>query len=234
MSFNKIVQRVAGVSGRVIARITVASAIAVALPSVASASSLLPNGSFTLGQTGFGSGYEFNEDCWGEGTYLLAGSANACHPLWADFGDHTTGDGVMMVVNGSLTDGMEVWFAEVAVTPNTDYVFSGWLATLYARSPASLELMINGSSAAISLDAPDAVGRWQPISSTWNSGSSTVARLVLLDRNLDEAGNDFALDDLSFSSPVANMIENPEPLSLTLLGSGLVVLAMLRRRRSIS
>ncbi|HET9368716.1 MAG TPA: hypothetical protein VFO19_00650, partial [Vicinamibacterales bacterium] len=71
--------------------------MAVAAP--ASGASLLPDGAFTLGLTGFSSGYEYNDDCWGEGSYFIAGSGADCHSLWADFGDHTTGDGSMMVVN---------------------------------------------------------------------------------------------------------------------------------------
>jgi hypothetical protein len=46
---------------------------------------------------------------------------------------------------------------------------------------------------------------WQKIWVSWNSGSSTSAVIGIIDVNIDGGGNDFGLDDISFStlSPVS-------------------------------
>ena len=116
MALNKSVRRARRVSGWTVARIAAAGCLALAVAAPASGASLLPDGAFTLGLTGFSSGYVYNDDCWGEGSYFIAGSGADCHSLWSDFGDHTTGDGSMMVVNGARVSGVEVWALEPGKT----------------------------------------------------------------------------------------------------------------------
>jgi hypothetical protein len=78
-----------------------------------------------------------------------------------------------------------------------------------------LSLKINGSvigSNTFPEYPPDNGGQWQNYQFTWNSGSSKTADLVLLDLNTDVSWNDFALDDISFStgpSPAAGIRAAP-------------------------
>ena len=105
--------------------------IALAMPVVASASpiNLIINGGFEAGNTGFTSGYEFIADpdplvgLLLPRRYTIADNTNVSHPLWLDL----TGDGQMMVVNGSTLTSNIVWRQEVAVDPFTTYNFGASL-----------------------------------------------------------------------------------------------------------
>jgi len=71
---------------------------------------------------------------------------------------------------------------------------------------------------------------WVPYSYSWNSGLSTTATITLTDLDNSGSFNDFVLDDLSFDGPSPSTV-TPEPSSMLLLGSGLVSLAGLMRRK---
>src|SRR5215831_13312357 len=52
---------------------------------------LVVNGDFSLGNTGFTSGYVFTSDTTPEGTYCVDTNPHNCHPGGASYGDHTSG-----------------------------------------------------------------------------------------------------------------------------------------------
>jgi hypothetical protein len=79
--------------------------------------------------------------------YSITTNPNAVHPAFASFGDHTTGTGNMMVVNGSDSTSDRVWFQNgISVSSNTTYFFSTWIHTVYDLSPAQLNFSININS----------------------------------------------------------------------------------------
>jgi len=228
----------------------------VALPSLSAADPIIPNASFSLGNSGFASGYTHVSSptlpdlrlMWPEGTYTVGASPALYHGLWTGFGDHTTGDGGMLIVNGSSSAGALVWSVTVDVEADTEYDFSAWAASAYPANPASLAFSINGTV----MDAPfllsSNTGMWQRFSALWYSGDDTTARLSLVGLNTVLHGNDFALDDIALT-PVVPFVPRrfdpdpddppddpppavPEPSSLILLGSGLAAAAERRRRRN--
>ena len=88
-------------------------------------------GDFSAGNSGFGSGYAFaaTDDCLPPGVYDIVLQPRDCHASWASFGDHTSGDGNMMAINGADIASVEVWSKTVLVVPQTRYYFSTWIAS---------------------------------------------------------------------------------------------------------
>ena len=188
------------------------------------------NGDFSAGNSGFASGYTFvtsssNTNCYPEGSYSVTTNPINCHNLWSSFGDHTTGTGNMLIVNGAPAANVPVWSESLAVQANTQYFFSAWVASTYTANPAQLNFLINGSQVGGTFTASTTTGLWQQFTASWNSGSNTTAALGIVDQNIIRSGNDFALDDLAFSSV-------PEPASWILLCILTPALLFWQRRRS--
>ncbi len=195
---------------------------------------LLTNGSFEAGNTGFVSGYTFIDApgpsaMYMPATYAIDVDPNAYHGAWASFGDHTSGAGAMMIVNGALNASALLWSQTVAVQVGRAYDFSAWIASTYTASPASVGVFINGVSIG-NLLAGSTTGQWTAFSYGWNSGAATSATLQLFDLNEEWSGNDFALDDLRFS---AVGVPEPSTWALTVIGFGLMG-TMFRRRAAFS
>lgn len=166
---------------------------------------LVTNGDFSAGATGFTSGY--TQSCstsamtgpYGSldmsGAYCVYTNPSAGHSLF----NNCTYMGNMLVANGATTTNTAVWSQTVSVMPNTTYRFTVQASSVYPASPAQLVLSVNGSmSGATTLNTTAC--SWQTLSYTWNSGSATTATLSIYDMNMDASGNDFAIDNISFST----------------------------------
>jgi hypothetical protein len=173
--------------------------IGTALPS-----NLLVNGDFSRGNTGFTSQYTYSTDLGPEGNYVVGADPQTYNSGGASFGDHTTGNGLMLIANGAPTPNTYVWQETVNVLNATNYTFSGWAASWgelgnnIDPSPAQLEFFVNGVQigSEFTLNAED--GQWSQFTASWNSGTSSVATITIVDMNTTPVGNDFALDDLAF------------------------------------
>lgn len=168
------------------------------------AQDLVVNGNFNAGYSGFTSDYALGTGgTWGplsnEGTYAVSNSPFSQHSNFIDCNDHTTGSGNMLVVNGAQTPDISIWCQTIAVQPNTDYAFGAWLCSVTSTFPAVLEFNINGVSVGSPLTASFATCNWQQFNAVWNSGASTTATICITNQNTQQSGNDFALDDISFS-----------------------------------
>lgn len=162
----------------------------------------ITNGDFSAGATGFTSDYvPGTGGAFGllssAGTYATTTSPNFVHNNFAAFGDHTTGTGAMLVMNGAQVVGQDIWCQTVGVSPNTTYTFSAWLASAVSASPAQLQYTVNGAPIG-NLNASGVLGLWVNFTSTWNSGTATTATLCITNLNTAESGNDFAIDDIAF------------------------------------
>ncbi len=121
---------------------------------------------------------------------------------------------------------MNVWEETgLTVLPNTDYLFSAWLASVYPANPAQLVFSVNGVRIGSPFGASSTPGVWEQFSTVLNSAAGTSMRLDIVNLNTESGGNDFALDDIDLTPrPI------PEPVSLLLLGPALAGLGLIKRR----
>jgi hypothetical protein len=86
---------------------------------------LAVNGDFESGNFGFTTSYLFKPgDPDPEGVYDIATNPAAEHPFGVNYGDHTTGSGSIMIVNGSPAADTLVWAEAISVNPSSQYVYS--------------------------------------------------------------------------------------------------------------
>lgn len=160
---------------------------------------LIGNGDFSLGNTGFTSSYGYAFPNVSEGQYYVGSNAQAWNGGMASCGDHTSGSGNMLLVNGATTANVSIYCQTVTVTPNTTYGFSTWLMSVTAGNPAQLQFSINGNLLGTVFVADNNVCNWQQFYTTWNSGANTTATICIVNQNTFASANDFALDDISFA-----------------------------------
>jgi hypothetical protein len=181
----------------------------------------IANGNFAQGITGFSSDYELSPAALGaEGTYAVARNPQALNPGFSAFGDHTTSSGPMMIVNGMQAPDKVVWSQQVPVEPNTAYSLSAWIASVSSMNPASLQFLIDGRVLGALFRAPLQPGVWTEFRASWTSGTATAALITILDRAVERAGNDFALDDISLvpigavppQDPLSDLVEGVHKL----------------------
>ena len=159
---------------------------------------LVVNGDFSAGNTGFSSGYTLE----GYGTTSIPGhfavdtDPNLYDGAWPAMGDHTTGTGNMLIVDGSYTASDNFWCETLPVTANTNYIFTVWAALLHVPQPV-VQITINGAVVnTFTVSATSAA--WYKYQVNWNSGTATSASICMNDLMTGGFGNDFAVDDISF------------------------------------
>ena len=159
---------------------------------------LVFNGDFELGNTGFNTDYIYENT--GTANHYYVGHDIAEMWSWDSpgyaVGDHTTGEGLFMMVDAALQPNSLVWEQSVTVTPNTDYVFSAWFLT---NDTGYFRFEINGISGP-DMTTPESCWVWEQQSMTWNSGNNTEATLKIINRYAEYGGYDYGIDDICFSA----------------------------------
>lgn len=171
---------------------------------------LITNGDFSSGNSGFTSNYTYNANSIiDEGVYTLTPDVSIQHYLFQKGYDHTNpGTGLFMAINGNTTKNITVWQQTITVQPNTTYYFSSWAKGISSYADptdrqAILQFSINGETLGTPFQVTPFV--WKQFYTSWNSGSNTTATIKLIDTQTAIGGNDFGIDDLSFTtlSPVS-------------------------------
>jgi len=174
------------------------------LTTYCSTGELIVNGNFESGNTGFTSMYAYdNVGYLDVSSYYIASRGDELGNIpWDSCFDHTLANptGHMMLMNGSEVPNTSLWCQTVSVVPNTDYQFSTWVTPVYYYNPPILQFSINGTN----LGSPFHVSwnscLWQQFFQIWNSGLNTTADICIVNQNTAGSGNDFAIDDISFSA----------------------------------
>jgi hypothetical protein len=162
---------------------------------------LLVNGNFAQGAKGFSSQYP-NSGTAGGGYLIGPDPAAVFDGTWVDIGDHTTGKGLMLLADASTSANQYVWQETVNVTAGTTYSFAGWAADMHKldTNVPNLAIYVNNVQIGTTFAVPSNPGGiWSSFGATWKSGSSKTATIKIVDLDTQFAGNDFALDDLSFA-----------------------------------
>jgi len=160
------------------------------------------NGDFEQGNTGFNSAYTYVPPTYNalypEGLYTITTDPHNVHDGFASYGDHTTGNGNMMVINGAASS-INVWCQTFAVQPNTNYDLSAWAANCSGSgNPAQLQFEINNVLFGSPLQIPNNTGQWVQFFATWFSGANTSVTICIYDAQTALGGNDFTIDDIKF------------------------------------
>ena len=178
-------------------------------------SSIIVNGDFSLGNTGFSTTYSYcnTGNCLfplADNGYAIGATASHFH---VDFSgvDHTTGTGNFMMINGQNSS-LLPWGQTVSVDPGSSYLFSLWISsmdTLPYPGSAIIKVLINGETIG-SISAPVALNTWVELSVPWMSGTATSAVINIVDSTSDWDGYDYGLDDISLRKcvPGVTAVEN--------------------------
>ena len=158
-------------------------------------SNLITNGDFEGGNTGFSSNYRYHCGITSPNDYCIGTNPKNNNGNWEPCGDHTTGSGNMMIVDGSLTAGTLLWCQNVAVTPGKMYVFRVFVASSYPANPAIIQITVNGSVIG-TVSAPGSTCDWVEGKFCFTATSGS-ANICLQDLNTAFGGNDFLIDDIS-------------------------------------
>lgn len=188
--------------------------------------SIVANGDFQEGETGFGTDYAPGTGGpYGllstEGQYAVTPNPADVHNNFASCFDHTFGDatGSMLVVNGASFPDFKVWYQTVTVLPNTDYQFSAWGMSTTSDAPAQLVMLVDGNAIGDVFNLTAITCQWDNHTGIWNSGTNTSVEIAIINQSLLVAGNDFAIDDISFS-PICSytdeiVVSNPAVTAIT-------------------
>ncbi|MCS3799394.1 hypothetical protein [Niastella sp. OAS944] len=164
---------------------------------------LVVNGDFSKGNSQFTSQYDYTIFNYGEGEYTVTGQPLTWNKLLADCRDRTSGNGNMLLVNGATAANRVIWQQTIDIQPNTAYDLAAWLqnANVHKKgsNPPKLQFVINGIKMGNGVQVGYNSFEWAQMESVWNSGKANKATIGIINLNTIAPGNDFAIDDISFT-----------------------------------
>lgn len=211
---------------------------------------LIVNGDFSAGDTGFTTDYDFitnpgSTSLEPEGTITIADNPFSVHPYWVDLGNTNN---PMLIVNGATSGSPTIWEeTNISVGAGKTYSFSATVMDICcnstyganANAPSEIKFQISTDGGADWTDLAGYTTKPGAVAQSGDSGipvtiygsfhSAVLGQLAIRAINGVSAagGNDFALDNISLSTP------EPAAWALMLVGMGALGGA-LRARRGIN
>jgi hypothetical protein len=138
------------------------------------------NADFEAGNNGFVSDYQFANDNSDEGQFTVRSDPQNWNLEFVNFGDHTTGAGKMLVVNGATSGNPAIWRETVSLDANTSFSFRAWVGTAVAGGPANLLLKVDGVQIGSSFVLPNETGAWVLWEQPWtpSAGSTHTFEII--------------------------------------------------------
>lgn len=187
---------------------------------------LITNGGFEIGGagTGFQTNYFVVSSNSTPRSYAIVNNAGPINGVFSNAcTDHSASGVNMMVVDGATSgaNNDKIWEAltpsggggGIPVTIGVTYTFSYWIQSISntntAGNSANIQVKINNvdiNPSSGSNICSTNLCEWNEVKYTWTA-TSGFAQIWLFDTQTSSAGNDFALDDISF-------VAAPAPLSL--------------------
>jgi gliding motility-associated-like protein len=199
---------------------------------------LITNGDFESG--GAGNGFQTNyflvSSNSGPRNYAIVNNASTINSVFSNAcTDHTASAGKMMVVDGATSgpNNDKIWEAltssggggGIPVTVGATYIFSYWIQSISntntLANSANIQVKINNVDIAPSFGnniCSTNLCEWNEVRYTWTA-TSGFAQIWLFDRQTSSAGNDFALDDISFRAAPATLSLTYSITNLTCIGA---------------
>ncbi|MBR1627089.1 MAG: gliding motility-associated C-terminal domain-containing protein [Bacteroidales bacterium] len=168
-----------------------------------STENMIPNGDFEQGNTGFTSEYSYtsstgNRALWDQGKYTVGYDVSDYHERWASCSNGSK----MFIANGGADNNSVVYSTNLNVDKNTDYIVSfeacNIASTTRDASLSKFQFSINGVQLGSIHQVKPQKCEWSEFYQIWNSGNSLTAKIIILNKNTENDGNDFALDNISF------------------------------------
>lgn len=168
------------------------------LSSMVPGANIVTNSDFSLGNNAFFSDYMPATTNSKQGEYAVVNVGRDWNGSLCNCGDHTTGTGKMMVINGTSIAGATIWSQKLSVDVNTNYGFLFWAQSLAGSNAPNLKFSINGIVLPNDAVVSGVLGEWQQFHITWNSGSLSSITISIINNSTTTSGNYFALDDIYF------------------------------------
>lgn len=186
---------------------------------------LIQNGAFELGGPGNGfivdgAGYNMlNPPFSGAtatGNYAFSTNAALVNNTFLTGGDHTSGAGIMMIIDGNTIGGQQRFYKAgstgggvCGLSVGQTYTFFYWIRSISSASNAvgtraNIGVQFNNTSSfqiqSGSTLAPLPNAGWQQVVYQFTPSNSCV-NIELFNNNASATGNDFAIDDLTVNGP---------------------------------
>ena len=165
------------------------------------------NGNFEMGASGFCTDYTLvlaPNQITTNGACTVAADVSkvrAVYTDWGGFGDHTSGTGNMLICDGALTAGAAVWTETVSAIAGKSYLFSFWATDANPNaSVPTFQAYVNSMPVGSMVSPTATPGAWIEYQGLWPSCTTTPATLSIVDTSTSAGGNDFVVDDISFTA----------------------------------